>query len=862
MTKRIRTGLIFALLIFGPCIVFAQGESRKVVLDNGMVVLIGELPESPVAAIDMLIKTGAATEGRYLGCGISHFLEHMFFKGTEHKAVGEIADSVRALGGIINAATGLDYTTYTLELPSDQLKKGLAILADMMMHPRFDAAEVEKERQVILKEMKLHKDNPNREFSQLIYASVYTKHPYRHPVIGYEPLFQAISREDLVNYYQDRYAPNNMILSIAGGIDAEDTHRAAKEAFADFQPRPYQTRNLPEEPPQIAPRLTDQEYPTELTRLAIVYPSVSFSNPDMVALDILAMILGQGASSRLYVDLFKEKGLVYSIFAYNYTPNDKGLFGIECVLDEDFLDASQKAILRQIQDIKQKGVTDEELKKAKNQVLSRFYFDQEAAAGVAYRSALDEAIMGDYQFDEKYVQAIKQVTKEEVRRVAKEYLSADRQNIIILRPLSKPEEIKEESVHLPQAEIIKETFPNGMTVLLREDHAHPLVAVHLVLQGGLRQENQSTNGLSHLMSGAWTKGTKKYSSQDIDRMTESIGADLDSFSGRNSFGLSFSGLSKDCDFGLSLIEDIVKNATFSDEEILKEKEKVKSALLAKKDSVFQQTYGELKKTLFLTHPYGLDELGTMESVGGLKREDILVFYKKLAVANNMVLSVFGDFKKDNVLPMIQKRFAALREDTIDLAVEKETPPDSAREKSITMNKEQAMVMIGFQAPDILNKDRYPTEVLSSILGSSMSGRMFYEIRDEFGQAYTLGGSYAPGIDIGMVFFYVATTNEYVDKTKEILIGLIKDIQAQEVTDEELSATKTYLRGTHKMSLETNAELSFESSLDELYGLGFDYFEHYDESIDNVTKADIQRIAQTYLDPRKMVVVVNRSKEAK
>ena len=215
------TGLILILLGSSNC--FAQAvfdHARREVLDNGLIVIIDPLPSSPAVAIYALVKTGSATEGKYLGMGISHFVEHMLFKGTEDKrAVGVIAQEVMGLGGNINASTSFDYTMYTLELPKDHFDHGLAIISDMLMNSKFDPQETEKERTVILGEMRLHNDNPDRQLSQMIYSTAYLEHPYKHPVIGYEPLFKAITRDELWDYYKSTYIPNNIILSVAGAVE-------------------------------------------------------------------------------------------------------------------------------------------------------------------------------------------------------------------------------------------------------------------------------------------------------------------------------------------------------------------------------------------------------------------------------------------------------------------------------------------------------------------------------------------------------------------------------------------------------------------------------------------------------------------
>ncbi len=833
----------------------AEPIHQKYTLDNGLTVLITEVPSSSSVAVYALIKTGSALEGKYMGSGISHFVEHMLFKGTKKRALSQIAQEVKSLGGNINASTTFDYTMYTIELPAGTFEKALDILSDMLMNSQFDAKEMEKERAVIFGEMRLYYDNPDRILSQMVFENAYLRHPYRHPIIGYEPLFAKISREDILDYYHSTYTPNNIVLSIAGKVSASKVLDKVKEAFKDFELKPYPIRNLPLEPVQITPRWAEKEYKTDLTRMSMAYQGVSGLDRDMPALDVLSMILGQGGSSRLFLEIYKKKGLVYSITTENFTPMDKGIFEIECLLEEKNVNKTLTAIKEQIALVQKNGVEPQELKKIKRQVLSQHVFDNQTAAQLADRTAFDEAFAGDADFSRRYLDAINQVTSNDIKRAAQEYLVDNRLTVSILNPKKENKEAAPESVEKKTPEIEKFTLDNGMVILLREDHTFPIVSVSLVLNGGTRLENKDNNGISQLTSDLWTKGTKTRSAKDISTETESRGMSLRDFSGRNSFGLSLSLLAEDFNFGMDLLEDLMKNPSFPEEEFQKSKEGAQAAIRTRDDNISAITSKMLKETLFLKHSFRLESLGTLESVGRIKRTDVADFYKRLSLSNNMVLAIFGDIKKTEVLETLKKKFSGLKKENFSLGQEKEDPPTQAREKTIQMDKEQAIVMVGFQAPAISSQDRYGMEVIASIMGSPLNGRIFLKIRDELGQSYTLGGNYTPGIDMGVSVFFVSTTSEHVKKVKEVLLDQIKELQNSDVTDEELNHTKTYLKGTFAMGLETNSALAFTSSLDELYGLGFAHYKTYDQEIDRVTKADIRRLAQKYLDPQKCAVVL-------
>ncbi|MBI4309161.1 MAG: insulinase family protein, partial [Candidatus Omnitrophica bacterium] len=419
-----------------PSFVFASHDIEKTVLDNGLTVLVRPLPSSGVVSIYAYVKAGSATEDKFMGKGISHFVEHMLFKGTDKRPVGAIAKEIQSLGGNINASTTLDYTMVTLDVPKGEFQRGLDILSDMLMNSVFDPAQVEKEREVIHGEMRLYNDRPDRRLSRDVLRNVYIRHPYRHPIIGYLPLFDSITREELYAYYRSRYIPNNIILSVTGAVDLNETMSSIKTAFKDFRPLVYPERAISPEPPQISQRYYEEYYQTPLFRFSLAFQGVALTDPDLYALDVLAMALGQGEGSRLYEIIYKKKNLVHQISSSNFTPLDKGILEIEGVMDKDNLSQVLAAVKDIAGDIKRRGLSSEELAKTKRRCLSQFVFGNQTSSNLAYRAAMDEAASGDPEFSRHYVQAVKNVTNEDIKRVAKMYLVDSALSITILKPIA------------------------------------------------------------------------------------------------------------------------------------------------------------------------------------------------------------------------------------------------------------------------------------------------------------------------------------------------------------------------------------------------------------------------------------------
>ncbi len=856
----LRLFILSALVLISPP-VFAQESIEKYVLDNGLTVIIQPLQSSQAVSIYALVKAGSSTEGEFLGKGISHFVEHMLFKGTVKRKVGEIPKEVKSIGGRINAWTDLDSTMYTLDVPKNEFIKGLDIISDMLMNSAFDPVQVEKEREVIHGEMRLYKDRPERRLSANVFRNVYIRHPYRHPTIGYEPLFDSITRDELYNYYRAKYIPNNIVLSIAGPVDPVLIRPLIQKAFEGFKQRPYPLRNLDAEQPQMSPRYYEEYYQTPLFRFSLAYPSVALADPDMYALDVLAMAISNGESSRLYKDVYKKRKLVKSITASNYTPADKGIFEIEGVMDQDNLDPLIKAVKFNLEDIKRRGLTADELAKIKRQVYAQFVYSRQTSSNLASRAALDEAFTGDVQFYQYYSKAVKQVSNEDIKRVAQKYFVDSALSVTVLKPLeSKPVEKEKSKNNLTLMQRI--ILDNGLTVLLKEDKSVGVSSVLMLLKGGVNQETALQNGISQLLAQAWTRGNKNKSEEQLLKEMELRGVSINAFAGRNSWGMTVNSLSEDLPFAIDTLTDTIQLPAFKDDILAEEKDKMYTAIDAREDDVKGLTLKKLLETLFKEHPARLDQNGSKETLKDINSAIISQHYRRFMTPDNMVIAVAGNFNSTQVLNQIKKRFSSLAKSNVVLKKFTEAPPSVMRVQEIKVPKQQAVVAFSFQAPVMGDKDRYAMEHISTILGSGLGGRLFVKIRDELGKAYTVGAWYTPYSDMGTFTLFVLTTNDKIDTVKDIFIRELSDLQANIVTDQEFKDAKAFLKGSFNMSLSTSSAIAYTAAIDELFGLGFQYYEKHDALIDAVTKDDIRRVAVKYLDISKSAIVMTRGEALK
>lgn len=819
-------------------------------MDNGLVILTKESQPAGLVAVDIEIRAGSSLEGEYLGSGISHLIEHMLFKGTNTRRSGDIERQIRALGGLINASTSLDSTGLRAAVPAENLPKTLAILKDMLANSVFDQKEFEREREVVLKEIKLHHDQPENRIIQELYETAYITHPYRYPIIGFEERFLRLKRDDLVKYYNRMYVPNRMVISVVGGLDPKSAAGAVEKEFGDFKPSDYQQVAVSAEPPQVGKRAIESETDINLAYLAMGFHSTSVFDSDMFAMDVLSMILGRGDNSRLVETLIKRERLAYSVSAWNYTPRDPGLFVINAVADKKNIAAVEAGIMDEIRNIKNGQIRDDELEAAKRMVLSDYIFSRQTVEEQAQDISGNELLTGNHDFSRIYVSGIQAVTKEDIKRLAGAYLTEG--NLTAAR-LVGPDRAagggQKATGQRPGTgdSIQKYTLPNSLRILLRENRKTPTVGITVAMLGGIAAESASDNGISNLTSRMLLKGTSGRKEDMIKGAIDAMGGNISSYSGLNSFGINISILKSDIDTTLAILRDILTDSIFPQDELDKEKELVIAGIKDDEDDIFTRGSNALRKDLYPDSPYGMRYTGKMDTVMALGREDLLGFYRKYCVPNNMVISVSGDIDKETLLKKLTELFKNMRPKEVPAAAKPPAGPRKATAESIRMERDQSLLLEGFVACGIKESDRYSVETMCAIL-SGMSGRLFSELRDKMSLAYTLGCVPRFGLETGYIIFYIATTKDKLTESRKALLAQISDMRGGRVNDEELEHAKRELLTGFDIEMQANNFVTSQSAIDELYGLGPDNLYRYKEMIAKVSGNDINAAAKRYLDP--------------
>lgn len=865
----------------------------KTILDSGQAVLVKEMPGTKVVTVQIWVRAGSVYE-EPAEAGITHFIEHMIFKGTPSRGPGQLAGAIEAVGGAVNAYTSFEHTVYHATLSSRHWEMAMEVLTDAVLHSVFDPVELQREKKVVLEEVGMRNDRPEIRLFHDLMSNAYRVHPYRLPVIGNEASINAFDRQAVLKYIEKHYLPENFMVVVVGDVVAAEVLAKVKTLVGGQKAGGALRASLPQEPPQKGARLFTIEADIKQPRMALALPIASFSSPDSPVLDVIAEILGHGESSRLYRALRDEKQLVYSIDSSAFTPSDAGLFEVSAVIDGSRPAEALAATLVEVFRLKFQDVTSEELERAKRNLESDFVFSLERVEGVARVMGSFELMGGDPREDE-YLVKVRAVTIQDIRRVAKKYFSGSRLTAGFLveagAAFALDQEDLEEIVDRAEQEaggskagpagraaemingtmtesllgesflpnVHRFTLANKMTLLVREDPVVPTVGIRVVFPGGLLGETKATNGVFAFISGLLPKGTVNKTSQDVALAIANMAGSLSAFHGKNTFGLQASFLSRFFEEGLALVSEVLREPAFRADEADKIRAELLAQLKQQEDSLAAFGFREFNRLLFEGHPYGLNTAGTEEVILGFSAAELQQFYRRSADPAHMVLAVAGDVNADEVLAQVEELFGdwssplPVRESAIVEEVLPPAPIGTPKTVDIVKDKEQVHLIIGFLGTTLYDPDRYGLEVLDRVL-SGQSGRLFAELRDVQSLAYSLSSFSVFGLDTGSFGIYLGTSPEKREQALAEVWKQLARVREEPVSDQELARAKKIIIAQYELGLQTHGAQALEMALNEQYGLGQNFGNRYIEALEQVDAGTVLATARKYILPEHYVMV--------
>jgi zinc protease len=847
-------------------------------LPNGLTVVFDRQPQAPVVAFQVWVKVGSADEtpGEI---GLAHLHEHMLFKGTARRGLGEIARSIEAHGGEINAWTSFDQTVYHVVMASRHAWVGLDVLADAVRSSSFDAGELGREIEVVCEEIKRSLDMPSRRASRALFGEAFQLHPYGRPVIGFEANVRAHTRERVLGFFGKHYQPANMVLSCVGDFDESELKVQIEKAFGgDWARAPLPAFSRPAEPELQTLRvaLTREDVKDAHVHLAFQIPGVE--HPDTAALDVLAMVLGQGDASRLALEVRRKRSLARDVNAWAWTPRERGLFASSIVAAAQTVHDAFVETARVMATLTRVEPELDEVETVKSLIEAEAVYQRETVQGLARKLGYYESMAGGLERESSYYEAVAEVTPSQLLAVAKKYFTFDRAVVTGLLPLAStfdeaavrralqdattglPDKLPARAVSAArpaslritqraasEPELIVEKLPNGATLVVREERAVPLFAVRASFLGGVRYEAPSENGVTALLGRSLTRGTRRNSAEEISHLVDSLAGSLSAMSGRNSMSLRGEFLSKHFERAFELFGDVLLEPGFPEDEVARERTLQLQDIASRDDRPPAIAFELFAKTLWKAHPYRLSTLGERASVELLTPDTLRRYHQRFMDPSQLTLCVVGDVDAKAVIELARARFGQPR-GAASAPPPMPTEPawDGPRQVHHVLQKAQTHLVLGFQGARVSDGWRRALEVLQTIL-SGQSGRLFLELRDKRSMAYAVSASLMEGVDPGSFSVYMGTSPE---KVNDALAGIRREldrVREDLVSDTELDRAREHLVGTQSIGLQRNGARAGVMALDTCYGLAPDAHRHYVDEIAAVTTQNVRDVAATVID---------------
>ncbi len=857
--------IVAAILVCGNVVWASQAQMYK--LDNGQTVVVQEVKNNPIVTIDTWIKTGSIDE-EDSNNGVAHFLEHLFFKGTKTHEPGEFDKILETKGAITNAATSKDFTHYYITIPSKDFDLAMDLHGDMILHPLIPRKEMEKERKVVLEEISKDLNSPTKIMQDNLNSMLYTTHPYKRKVIGRSDVIETITRDQVLSFYNKNYSPSNMVTVIIGDVDANHAIEKTKEAFnAEYK---KQTKTIYTKEAPLTKQQKKVEYlDTESGYMVIGFRGTPIDDKDSYALDVLATILGDGRSSVLNQVLKEKKRIAFSVDAGNSTFRDDGIFYISANYEPTKCKIVQDTIFNEIEKIQKNGVTDDQLKLAKNIIERSTYYSRESITNIATEIGYTMALTNDIKFYDTYLDNIKNVSKEDVKKVAEKYLGINRSAVSIVLPKSAKEvPVASLTQQAPAtAELVSENaqtqkykLSDGATMLYTPNNVNDIIAISIYAKGGQLAEQKA--GTANLTATAMMRGTKNYTSLELSQVLEDNGIKIQPSASADAFVINVLTTKDEYDKTLELLNEVVNNATFEDYEIDKVKTEKLNTIKRNKDVPLQRAIEEYRDLIYQNSPYSISSKILEKNIPNITKEDIINYYNSIFAPKNLVISINGNIDKDKTIQDLNNIFKP-KENTknFDFAqynskIPTVTTPRQTIQKVPTT--ETAWILLGWQTNGVLNEKDYATlQVIDSLLGSGMSSRLFKDLREQEGLAYQLGSGYSPNVLRGSFLLYIGTNPQTLDKAKSGLFAEITRLKTEYVGDKELQDAKEKLLGNYVIGLETNLDKASNIGWYEASTRGYEFKDKYEKLINGVTDSDIIEIANKYFTDDYILSIVTK-----
>jgi len=828
-------------------------------LDNGMQLAFLENHRYPWVELLGVAKVGAMNEDDEHD-GLSHFLEHLLFKGTDKRSAGKLAEDVTAIGGMFNAMTGYCWTCYTIGVPPEKVFDGIEIHTDQIQNSVLLEDEVNRERSVVQEEIRVSLDNPIRYNIERLLKLIFEKNPFRRTVLGSHELIGSVPRDRIYNYYRSHYVPNNMAYIVVGDFRTEDIFPVLEESWGSLKLREVEKPDL-SEPQQMQPRFKvirgkiDQSVVGYGTRIP------GMNDPDYYALQVMNSYLTDGESSKLHQRLITDEKLAWHVFMHDECIAGDGFLVINalCGKDSDPLKV-QAIMMEEIHRLKTTGPTDSELESAKNRVLAREARFEETHLMKAVSLADDFAKIG-FQKEDELGKRIKSLNRKQIIGAARAHLSLGRganwsfylpeesRTIVPVLTDTKLWEGQrcEKTVH---------KLDNDLRLVMIPDPSLNMVYSSMIALPGTAIENPIEAGITNLALSSMLQGTLSHPGGEFDSAAAAIGAEFNTYVSAEFHQVGGSVIPENIDRFIDLYYELVAEPEMADKAIESTRATVEKEIKATHD--FPMWYASQKawEVLYGRTGYGLPENGLIETVPGISSGKIREYMKGLLNPSEAVLIFAGDIKPDDLLKKVESRFGKRPSGKLS----ERTVEEFAGEMELIETKEQFQTIIVVLAPGVPkdHEDLPALTIVNEMLGGTISGRLFSNLRNKEGLAYTVHSMKVSHFGTGSFKAYIGTSPE---KEEQALEGMFREITkpgSEGFTEDEFQHAKSHFDGLWKQMGEKPSMVFRRDYAPMLFGHDEEFSEKFHQAVMKTSLDQAKEAAAKYLKREKLYTFIYRA----
>ncbi|CAN5379104.1 pitrilysin family protein [soil metagenome] len=861
-------------------------------LRNGLTVIVKRVP-SKVVTVRCHVRTGSVYEGKWLGGGLSHLLEHLVAGGsTQRRTEAENRNLLQKIGNNSNAYTTFDSTTFFINTTTDHMDDAVNLVTGWVFGALITPDEYRREYEVVQRELEMGKGDPDTVFTEMMYANRYRVNPSRVPVIGYQEVIQGLSRDDVYGYYQLAYQPQNMVFVVAGDIDPEKMLATVQRFVGDVKPGREFPHHIPAEPAVTGPRTMVATFPKlGHAQLSLCFPSVRLDNSDLYALDLLASILGDGYGAMLIETLRDDKQLVTEVAVADDTPDYvEGTFEVSMSLDPIKIKPATEEVLAIIDDIKKNGIDAERIKRAKVQMKVSRFRSMQTTDDISTALAEDYISTGDPHFRERYVERIEKVTNAQIKDVARRYLDRNRLITTALLPaedaavatLPKAEEFlrplpqlsdRQDGKKTAVEEATRTVLSNGMVLLVKRVPSSPMVSIHMLALGGVSIEDTETNGLGNLSMSMIQRGTGDESATDVAEIFDSIGGTLATECARNDWGWSANCLGEDFEKAFTTWSAMVTTPSFDKQEFGPMKERIAGDIKGEDANWEDQAFHFFHTKFFetLKSPYRFTPEGTTDNLNKFTLEQAKKYYYEKILKAPRVLSVYGDVDPEKVRELATKllgggdKVGDLPKLVPPLAPPRPTnlKPQANVIRVEVQKTDQALagVVLGYQSSSVIGDTEKPELTVATAMCSGYgypTGYLFETLRG-LGLVYTTYAQDLPGRNKDLPGGFIAVAGcdpTNVNRVVDLMLLNIARLQGTpaELQEDWFLRSKQMIVIGDAMDTETAESQAIAAAEDELLGLGYNDHDSFADKINAVTISQIGQVSRSRL--RDCVVTIS------